>query len=126
MSTANGNRFTYITPDDHQRWLWFTHIYSPSIVILTGCLRLRRKYRRLGLDDALLLAAHVRPSHAPYNERPQTDSLFLVQSLYLAYWLLALFALINRLGKSENLASPLERAKTSKVLLHFISRFDSK
>jgi hypothetical protein len=126
MSTADGNRFTYVTPDDHQRWLWFTHIYCPSIVILIGCLRLRRKCRRLGLDDALLLAAHVRPSYALCNERPQTDSLFLVQSLYLAYWLLALFALIDGLGKSENVTSPLERVKASKVLLHFISRFDSR
>lgn len=61
MSTGNGDRFTYMTPDDHQRWLWFTHIYCPSIVILVGFLRLRRKFRCLGLDDALLLAAHVRP-----------------------------------------------------------------
>lgn len=59
MSSLDNNRFTYLTADDHQRWLWFTHIYFPVLVLLAGLLRIRRKIRRFGLDDGFSLLAHV-------------------------------------------------------------------
>ena len=49
------------------------------------------------------------------NSKVTADILSPSQVFYIPYWILLLFALINHLGETDQLAGPLHEVKASKV-----------
>ncbi len=61
MSSSEGSRFTEYTPTDHQALLWIATWMSLTYAGFILAARMVAKYKKLGLDDAFLAVAHVRP-----------------------------------------------------------------
>ena len=59
-SSPADNRLLTTTPDNHQAWLWFTHVFLLLCVIVTGGMRIWRKKGNATNSDTVLLVAHVR------------------------------------------------------------------
>ncbi|EON68126.1 hypothetical protein W97_07274 [Coniosporium apollinis CBS 100218] len=93
MSSSSDNRLTALTPDNHQPWLWFTHVFTVVFVTLAAIVRVSVKRTQAGIGDGVLLLAHL---------------------LYIVYWTIILFSLLNSVGKSERVTSDDEEINASK------------
>ncbi|KAJ9640432.1 hypothetical protein H2201_002520 [Coniosporium apollinis] len=93
MSSSSDNRLTALTPDNHQPWLWFTHVFTAVFVTLAAIVRVSVKRTQAGIGDGVLLLAHL---------------------LYIVYWTILLFSLLNSVGKSERVTSDNEETNASK------------
>lgn len=57
------DRLTNISEDNHQPWLWFTHIFCLIFVGSAVALRGYIKRSQYGKEDTVLLVGHVSNSH---------------------------------------------------------------
>nr|KMM70265.1 hypothetical protein CPAG_06577 [Coccidioides posadasii RMSCC 3488] len=59
MAVVEGrDRLSSLSADNHQPWLWVTHMFSLAFVTLTALIRTRIKRRHYGIEDAILLVSH--------------------------------------------------------------------
>lgn len=109
-------RLTQLGPDNHQPWLWYTHIVTIFTVAFAVSTRVKIKWRKGGKSDVALTLAHVSCS-PPVSSHPVVSEadVMLAQMLYIAYWVVLLLALTNSLGKSSRVTSASQEGKASKV-----------
>ena len=61
MDPSSGdNRLLAATSNNHQAWIWFTHVFLLVLVLVVGGMRAWKKMRNASPSDAVLLIAHVR------------------------------------------------------------------
>ena len=58
-SMGPDGRLTNLSDDNHQPWLWFTHIFCLIFVASAVALRAYIKRSRYGKEDTVLLVGHV-------------------------------------------------------------------